>query len=427
MVKICYIFVALCEMAMGIATINKIYPEFRYDSRAAKILAAFLFGMCGFFYALNLWLFYISTSFILVSAVVLAALYCLFWHSNFSNVLLLQFFYYMNLSILKIPILTILGITDHKNIIQVNQAPRTLLETVWSVLILLLMWILLKRYKNLKMILKKMLENKLLFTLLIVIMWCLLGYCMRNGHFEFEKKDFIFNLVIMMSTAVLIFSIALFYIYQQVKVEITLQQGRYDSLKSQYCEMKELYEANSRWIHDVKHELLFVKNCLEENNISGADESIQDYLQKIMQTEKKVWSGFSFLDFMLNYKKAEMDKYDIKFMLDIELQYIKILEEDLMIILGNLLDNATEAAIKCEKERRYIHLKIHNLNDMLLLSIENSNCEMPKLKKDIFVSSKNEKGMHGWGIKSVKQIVEKYNGEIEFQYTEEVFKVQILL
>lgn len=191
--------------------------------------------------------------------------------------------------------------------------------------------------------------------------------------------------------------------------------------------MKELYEANSRWSHDVKHELLFIGNCLEENNLSGAYESIQGYLQKIMQTEKKVWSSFSFLDFMLNYKKTEMDKQNIKFMLDIELQHIEILEEDLVIILGNLLDNAIEAAGKCEKDRRYINLKIHNLNDMLLLCVENSSCEMPKLKKDIFVSSKADKGMHGWGIESVKRIVENYSGEIHFQYCENNFQVEILI
>lgn len=426
--KICYMFVAFCEMGMGIAIINKIYPEFRYDSRTTKFLSIVLLGMFGLIYAWNSWLFYISTSFMLLASVVLATLYCLFWHSNFLNILLLQLFYYINISILKVPILTMRGIKCHENVIQANQGPRTFGEVSFILLILLLIHILLKHHKNVEVVLKKLFKKNTILCIVIVILeWLMLCYCMRNGQFEFEKQDVISNLLIIMSTAMLMFSIVLFYTYQQVKYENALQQERYRCLKSQYYEMKELYEANSRWSHDVKHELLFVGNCLKENNISGAYESIQGYLQKIMQTEKRVWSSFSFLDFMLNYKKAEMDKHNIKFMLDIELQHIEMLEEDLVIILGNLLDNAVEATIKCEKERRCINLKIRNLNDMLLLSIENSNFEMPKLKKDTFISSKTDKGMHGWGIESVKQIVEKYNGEIHFQYTEKLFQVQILL
>ena len=427
MVKICYMFAAFCEMGMGIVIINKIYPEFRFDNRVIKIMATFLLCIFGFLYVGNSWLFYISTSFNMVAGAVLATSYWLFWCSDFLDILLLQLFYYINISILKVPILTMSGIKYHENVIRVNQGPRTYVEAVWVFLILLLLCIWLKRCKNVEMVLRNFLKNKLLCALIVMLEWLLLCYCMQIGHSEFKTTDFILNMVIILSIFMFMCSIVLFATYQQMKRENLLQQETYEHLKSQYYGLNEMYETNSRWVHDVKHELLFVVSCLEENNLSGAYESIQGYLQKIMQNEKKVWSSFSFLDFMLNYKKTEMDKQNIKFMLDIELQHIEIPEEDLVIILGNLLDNAVEAASKCEKDRRCIKLKIHNLNDMLLLGIENSSCEMPKLKKDTFVSSKTDKGMHGWGIESVKRIVENYNGEIHFQYTEKVFQVQILL
>lgn len=428
MVKICYLFAAFCEFGMGIVIINKIYPKLRFENSAIKILATSLFGVLGFMYLWNAWMFYISTLFVMVASVVTATVYWLFWRSDFLNILLLQLFYYINILILKVPILTMRGIKYHENVVRVNRGPRTVGEAGFILLILLLIYIFLKYHKNVEAVLRKLvLNNRILCTLIVISEWLMLCYCMRNGRLEFEKKDFILNLVIIMSIALLMFFIVLFYTYQQVKFENSLQQELYRGLKSQYYEMKKLYEANSRWSHDVKHELLFIGNCLEENNLSGAYESIQGYLQKIMQTEKKVWSSFSFMDFMLNYKKTEMDKQNIKFMLDIELQHIEILEEDLVIILGNLLDNAIEAAGKCEKDRRYINLKIHNLNDMLLLCVENSSCEMPKLKKDIFVSSKADKGMHGWGIESVKRIVENYSGEIHFQYCENNFQVEILI
>ena len=70
-----------------------------------------------------------------------------------------------------------------------------------------------------------------------------------------------------------------------------------------------------------------------------------------------------------------MDKRNIKFVLRIELQHINIPEEELAIIIGNLLDNAIEAAEKCKESERFIHLKIQNVNHMLLLSVENSCVE----------------------------------------------------
>lgn len=427
MVKICYILAAFCEMGLGIAIIHKIYPEFRFENKIMKVLAVLLVGALGCIYAWNAWLFYISTSFIIATSVISTALYWVFWRSNFLNVLLLQLFYCFNVSILKIPILTVRGIRYHENVILVNRGPRTLGEAGWIFLILSLVYIMLKQCKNTEVILRQLLlKNKILCVLLGILEWLMLCYCMQIGHFEFETTDFIFNLAIILCAFMVMFAIVLSFAYQQRKSENLLQHEAYDHLKSQYYRLKELYETNSRWVHDAKHELLYVESCLEQNNVLGAYESIQRYLQKIMQTEKKVWSGFPFLDFMLNYKKMEMDRKNINFMLDIELQHISIPEEELIIIIGNLLDNAVEAAGKCEKSRRYVKLKIHNLNDMLLLCIENSSSQMPKLKNDTFVSNKKYTGMHGWGIESVRRIVEIYNGEIQFQYTEKHFQVQIL-
>lgn len=428
MVKICYILAAFCEMGLGIAMIHKIYPEFRFENKIMKVLAVLLVGALGCIYAWNAWLFYISTSFIIATSVISTALYWVFWRSNFLNVLLLQLFYCFNVSILKIPILTIRGIRYHENVILVNRGPRTLGEAGWIFLILSLVYILLKQCKNTEVILRQLLlKNKILCALLVILEWLMLCYCMKIGHFEFETTDFILDLVIILCAFMVMFAIVLSFAYQQRKSENLLQQEAYDHLKSQYYGLKELYETNSRWVHDAKHELLYIGSCLEKNNVSGAYESLQGYLQKIRQIEKKVWSGFPFLDFMLNYKKMEMDKKKIEFTLDTELQHITIPEEDFAIMLGNLLDNAVEAAGKCEKSGRYIKVKICNLNNMLLLSIENSSSEMPRLKNGTFISSKQEIGVHGLGIESVRRIVEKYDGEIHFRYTEKYFQVQILI
>ena len=428
MLKICYILANLCEMTLGIVILNKIYPEFRFKSGVMKGLAIVLFCVAGFLYAGNAWLFFISTSFGILASAVLAGVYRLFWKSNFLNNYLFLLFYYINMSLLKLPILIMRGIRCNQDTMSVNHEMRTFEEVACIIIILALIYLVLKYNKNAEVILRKMfIESTTLCAVIVVLELFLLCYCMHNGSMGFETKDLISNFISILCVSMMLTSIVLFFTYQKVQTENLLQQEIYKCMKNQYYEMKELYESNSRWVHDVKHELILVGNCLEEKDLSGAYDSVQGYLQRIKQTEKKVWSNFTFLDFMLNYKKAEMDKKGIKFMLNIELQHINIPEEDLVICIGNLLDNAIEAACKCEQGKRYINLKIHNLNEMLLLCIENSSAEMPQRKKEVFISTKKDNDVHGWGIKSVKQIVESYGGEISFRYDENYFQVEILI
>ena len=143
--------------------------------------------------------------------------------------------------------------------------------------------------------------------------------------------------------------------------------------------------------------------------------------------ERKVWTGFSFLDFLINCKKLEMDENKIDFELEVDLYEIPIKDAELGVILGNLLDNAIEAAQRCELSNRRIFLRICNLNEMFLLSLNNSSTQMPMTIDDRFITTKEDKDAHGLGVESVKRIVDKYNGNISFQYDDEHFEVDILI
>lgn len=301
-------------------------------------------------------------------------------------------------------------------------------KTIYVLLLLLLLYILINRHKIVEVIIPELLTKNKILCVLIITAGCLtLVYDMYGERLGFNTMDFIIHLMLILCAVIIVLYLMLFGIYQQTKSENALNQTAYENLKNQYYGLKEMYETNSRLMHDMKHELVYIGGCLEDNNISGACEGLKRYLQEIRRAERKVWTGFSFLDFLLNYKKIEIDKKNIDFTLDIELHQIVIPEDDLVIILGNLLDNAIEAAQKCEKGQRYIKLKIHNINSMLLLNIENSSSELPQLKNGIFVTSKNDKAAHGFGIESVKQIVKLYDGEIHFQYTENNFEIRILI
>lgn len=94
--------------------------------------------------------------------------------------------------------------------------------------------------------------------------------------------------------------------------------------------------------------------------------------------------------------------------------------------MENLLENAIEAASKCELKRKIV-FELKNINDVLLLKIWNTSCKFPYVKKDRFITDKDDSNVHGWGVKSVKSIVNKYNGSIEFKYDETFFEVDIII
>lgn len=426
MVKICYMLAILCEMSLGIIFSLRIYPEFRIENKLMRSLAVILFCISGAMYAWNSWMFYVSTFFVVVISFQIALLYWLFWRSNFLEVLLLEIFYFTNISILKMPLVTMHGLLENRTFYEVNIDAKVYSDVIYILLIVFMVGILMYKYKILETIIKRMLfKNKIIFLSIIVVEWLMLAYGMRMGKWGIYPKNLFINMLCIVCISAVIIYMALFYTYQQIRNDRISQQAIYDNLKKQYLGLQRIYDLNNQQMHNIKHELIYICNCLEENKISCAYESSKKYLKKFNLIERKIWTGYSSFDFVLNYKKAEIDRKRINFSLDIDIHQIEIPEDDLMIILGNLLDNAMEAAEKCEN--KYIKLKSRNINNMLLLKIENSSTQLPQVKNGVFISNKKNKNEHGFGIESVKRIVDEHEGEIHFQYSENYFQVEILI
>ena len=91
------------------------------------------------------------------------------------------------------------------------------------------------------------------------------------------------------------------------------------------------------------------------------------------------------------------------------------------------MDNAIEAAEKCINQKKYIRVDIQNVNCMLLIKVENCCAEMPLFHNGKFLSNKKDVTEHGFGIDSIRHIVEENGGEGHFQYTENNFQIKILI
>ena len=173
--------------------------------------------------------------------------------------------------------------------------------------------------------------------------------------------------------------------------------------------------------------LSYLNECLDNGNIGDARKLLENYQELTITKNRAVYTGISSLDFMLNIKIEKIKELGIKFKADIRAEKISMEELDFIMMLGNLLDNAIESAAKCKKGERYITFKIYNINDIFGIKIKNSSILKPKMLGNQFFTDKKEKDVHGWGIKSVKKILEKYNGELNFKYDNSFFEIHIIM
>ena len=100
---------------------------------------------------------------------------------------------------------------------------------------------------------------------------------------------------------------------------------------------------------------------------------------------------------------------------------------DIYTLLGNALDNAIEAVMKYEKEKRVISLTIREQGQMLHIFIDNYFEGKLKLKNGYLVTSKADKDYHGFGVRSIRMIAKKYKGDVQISQEKRTFGLQVMI
>ena len=100
---------------------------------------------------------------------------------------------------------------------------------------------------------------------------------------------------------------------------------------------------------------------------------------------------------------------------------------DLSILLGNMLDNAMEAAAKLPEENRVIDLKIQTDEHFFRITEKNTFTGELNITSDGLATSKPETGYHGFGSLSMKYIVDKYNGQMALDAEDGVFSLHVII
>ena len=164
---------------------------------------------------------------------------------------------------------------------------------------------------------------------------------------------------------------------------------------------------------------------LENNEIDKLKKRIVEANHELEQMDEDMYSCNPILNSILRVKislaKKEKIVCSIEMMIpaDFNMEY-----GDMDILYGNLLDNAIEACNYVEPDERFIRMKSKIMNGNLIISVINSKQE----KRNVaLVTTKPDKENHGRGVKSIRKVVDKYDGTIEFEDKGETFEVTGIL
>ena len=124
--------------------------------------------------------------------------------------------------------------------------------------------------------------------------------------------------------------------------------------------------------------------------------------------------------------QCEQENIELTYMIDGEkLNFLK--ETDIYSLFGNALDNAINSvrSLKC-KEKRIISLIVKETMGLVSIHIENYYQGDLDFKEGLPMTTKKDKNYHGFGMKSIRFLTEKYDGELSITADDDVFSLNII-
>ena len=181
--------------------------------------------------------------------------------------------------------------------------------------------------------------------------------------------------------------------------------------------------------HDIKAHL----NAMLD---MGTDENIKQYILEIIEDysigRKTKFSKSNVLNGLLSQYMNKCSDNGINMLVDIRPDTVEYLSQtDIVALFGNMLSNAYEASCKCiATEKPYIELITKRNGSLLIIKTTNSCDIKPEKINNNYVTSKlDDKNSHGYGMKSIYNVVDKYNGSHVENYDENSceFSISIIL
>lgn len=288
------------------------------------------------------------------------------------------------------------------------------------------------------LIIKLWVKNNLNIKYISKKEWLLLaGYPFTNYlvvyimlYDAFNRNDIRMS-VLIISVMLIILSMLMFYLFSEIsksnmaKQELIAKE-REEIAKQEYLNaVQSAYQKQRRLTHDFNRELATLKSILELKDYT----KLETYLNKLVGNSQKnrlvVLTHNTIIDAILNQKYTEAKNQGIgmEFVLD-DLAGLPMSDEDIVIILTNLIDNAMNAAKKADLKMIQVFMSYDKKE--LLCAVKNSVAEKVPIENNE-VMLKPTDIYHGFGLKNVRSVLSKYDSIYSLESTDDRFIFTMLI
>lgn len=271
---------------------------------------------------------------------------------------------------------------------------------------------------------KKIESTKYMLIVCMSSLFLLLSNFIAVGGIASDNELFsiIFFIVSIIIELLLFYFMLCMAKYYEQKQTMMLIKMKNDMLQKSLDDTEKTFDLWKQSVHDYKNNIISLTQLADEGDLL----EIKKYLQRENELISKkmffIKTGDSMVDAIINTKEKIAEQKGIVFVANALIpEKCRINGIDLSNILGNLIDNAIEASER--EEEPYININIRQEKKFLVISVKNKFSG--KIEQEM-KTAKEDKTFHGIGIKSVRKIVEKYDGEFLVENTNGEFDATIL-
>lgn len=176
--------------------------------------------------------------------------------------------------------------------------------------------------------------------------------------------------------------------------------------------------------HDLKNQLAVLRRTGE----AQSGENIREIENAILIYDRFAKTGNKALDVVLSEKSLLAENYGIRFTYMADGTLLDFMSpSDIASVFGNALDNAIEHLRGVAPEKRVMGLTVSGRPGLVAAHVENYCDGAPVMENGLPVTTKGDRDFHGYGMKSIKLVVEKYGGNLVVSAGGDRFSLDILL
>ena len=217
------------------------------------------------------------------------------------------------------------------------------------------------------------------------------------------------------------------YLADNLDMEKRLSDIRddYDKQQEMAEEIRRIQQQIGLLKHDMKNHTLVILSYLEENKTEEARQYAGEILDKLNRMYTYVNVGNSLLSYIINSKLSMAKEQGIEIKAEIEnLSFSYMDSVDFSSLLNNMLDNAVNGAL--ESEGKKLEVNIVSEKGFDVITVKNS-IDGSVLKDNPELATSKEEPGHGYGMKQMKAVTEKYEGNIDIYEKDGMFVVRVML